>query len=84
MCYNIADSKPCGHDSTVHIPNDNKIALARQAIPELAEAKAESFLAVDTSKSNRHYIICHPELQPCIPVGCWTRTLFAYSIKEKH
>jgi hypothetical protein len=77
--YNVADSEVRGHDSTVKLPNDDEIKLAKAAVPELAEVK--TFLAVDIS--DRSYIICSPESRPRIPVGRWTRTSFAYDIKEK-
>ena len=43
--YDIADSEVRGHDSTVKLPNDDEVKLAKAAVPELAEVK--SFLAVE-------------------------------------
>jgi hypothetical protein len=77
--YNSADSKVRGHDSTVKLPNDEEVRLAKEAVPELADVK--SFLAVDIS--DRRYIIQGPEIRPRIPVGRWTRPSFAYGIEEK-
>jgi hypothetical protein len=76
--YDIADREARGHDSTVKFPHDNEIADAKTFVPELAQAK--SFLAVDIL--DQRYILHGPELQPDVPVGRWTRTSFAYSVKE--
>jgi hypothetical protein len=75
--YNAADSKVRGHDSTVKLPNDDEIKLAKAAVSELAGAN--SFLAVDIS--DRRYIIQGPETWPRIPVGRWTRPSFAYDVE---
>jgi hypothetical protein len=76
--YHIADREARGHDSTVKLPNNDEIILAKAVVPELAEAK--SFLAIDIS--DRRYIIQGPELRQGIPVGRWTRVSFAYDIEE--
>jgi hypothetical protein len=75
--YDAADSKVRGHDSTVKLPNDDEIKLAKAAVSELA--RANSFLAVDIS--DRRYIIQSPQSRPRIPVGRWTRPSFAYDVK---
>jgi hypothetical protein len=77
--YDIADPKVRGHDSTVSLPNNDEIELAKATVPELAKEK--SFLAVEIS--DQRYIICGPKSRPYIPVGRWTRTSFAYDIERK-
>ncbi|KAF8494313.1 kinase-like domain-containing protein [Russula emetica] len=86
--YGIADSEVRGHDSTVHSSSTpEEIALARAIVPELKDV--ESFLVLtipdDSDRpSERRYIISSPEPRPDIPVGRWTRSLFALDVKERH
>ncbi|KAF8487817.1 hypothetical protein F5888DRAFT_1624165, partial [Russula emetica] len=76
-----------GHDSTVHSSSTpEEIALARAIVPELKDV--ESFLVLtipdDSDRpSERRYIISSPEPRPDIPIGRWTRSLFALDVKEK-
>ncbi|KAF8488032.1 hypothetical protein F5888DRAFT_1755852, partial [Russula emetica] len=85
--YGIADSEVRGHDSTVHSSSTpEEIALARAIVPELKDV--ESFLVLtipdDSDRpSERRYIISSPEPRPDIPVGRWTRSLFALDVKER-
>ncbi|KAF8490092.1 hypothetical protein F5888DRAFT_1869004, partial [Russula emetica] len=85
--YGIADPEVRGHDSTVHSSSTpEEIALARAIVPELKDV--ESFLVLtipdDSDRpSERRYIISSPEPRPEIPVGRWTRSLFALDVKER-
>ena len=83
--YNIAGHEARGNDATVTVPTDEEITLAKSIVPELKDLV--SFLAIatpdSTNHSDRRFIVRHPEPSPDIPVGHWTRALFALDVKNK-
>jgi len=84
--YDLADRAVRGHDTTVGLPTQGEIELAKAIVPELNGA--ESFLAVtisgqDQQPSSRRYIISGPECRADVPVGRWTRSSFALDANER-
>jgi hypothetical protein len=72
--YDHATPEARGYDSTVVLPNNDRIKCAITIVPEFK--KEDTFLAVKLS--GNWYIIRAPRPQPDIPVGHWTHSLFAY------